>query len=440
MSSVFLILGSNSENAIEMLEKARVSIAKQVGQITNSSPIYRCEPWGFECDDWFYNQVVCCETSLSPDETLNTVLNIETELGRERKTSPAATQHPLKEGDIPDQQGCPIEIEMNIPREQGCSIEMEMNIPRRRGCPEGTGVDISKQYESRTIDIDILYFNNEVISTENLQIPHKHLQDRRFVLTPLNDIAPDFIHPILKKTTSKLLEICEDENVVTPYLNPSKRPKYPYIAIEGVIGVGKTTLATMLSETFGAKLVLESFAENPFLPKFYENQEKYAFPLELSFMAERFQQAQEHLITPDLFHDMVVSDYITEKSLIFAGKTLPEDVFSLYAKLFHIIFAQLPKPDLLVYLYASPEKLKQNIIKRGRDYEQNIELDYLTQLQDGYLEHFKNEQNLRVLIIDVNDMDFVNNPLDYHKIISLLQDDYPPGVSIRNLHVFDNEL
>jgi deoxyadenosine/deoxycytidine kinase len=205
-----------------------------------------------------------------------------------------------------------------------------------------------------------------------------------------------------------------------------------------VIGVGKTTLATMLSETFNAKLVLESFDANPFLPKFYENREKYAFPVELSFMAERFQQLQDHLLAPDLFHDIVVSDYITEKSLIFAANTLSEDVFALYSKLFHIIFAQLPKPDLLVYLYASPEKLKQNIIKRGRDYEQNIEPDYLAQLQDGYLEHFKNEQNLRVLIIDVNNLDFVNNPADYCQIISLLQDDYPQGVSIRNLHISDN--
>ena len=393
MSSVFLILGSNSENAIEMLEKARISIGKHVGQITDSSPIYRSQPWGFECEDWFYNQVVCCETSLSPDKTLNIVLNIETELGRVRFDKLNAL--------------------------------------------DNTNPEPVEGYESRIIDIDILYFNNEIISTKNLQIPHKHLQDRRFVLTPLNDIAPDFIHPVLKKTTSKLLEICEDENVVAPYLNLSKRPKYPYIAIEGVIGVGKTTLATMLSETFNAKLVLESFAENPFLPKFYENQEKYAFPLELSFMAERFQQAQEHLITPDLFHDMVVSDYITEKSLIFAGKTLPEDVFSLYAKLFHIIFAQLPKPDLLVYLYASPEKLKQNIIKRGREYEQNITLDYLAELQDGYLEHFKTAQNQRVLIIDVNNMDFVGNPKDYHKILNLLQEDYPSSVSIRNLHIDD---
>ncbi|MDR2907371.1 MAG: deoxynucleoside kinase, partial [Bacteroidales bacterium] len=295
-------------------------------------------------------------------------------------------------------------------------------------------------YQSRTIDIDIIYFDNEIITTENLQIPHKHLQERRFVLIPLSDIAPDFVHPVLNKTTLQLLELCEDDHVVTPYLNLSKRPKYSYIAIEGALGVGKTTLATMLSETFNAKLVLESFDANPFLPKFYEQPEKYAFPVELSFMAERFQQVQDHLLTPDLFHDMVISDYITEKSLIFAGKTLSEDVFALYSKLFNIIFASLSKPDLLVYLYALPQKLKDNILKRGRDYEQNIKLEYLEDLQDGYLEHFQAVQNQRILIIDVNDLDFVNRPADYHKILNLLQENYPPGVSIRNLHLAEDDL
>jgi len=394
MSSVFLILGSNSGNSLETLEKARVLIAERVGAIADLSPIYRTEPWGFECADWFYNQVLRCETSLLPEEVLNTVLGIETDLGRTRVS---------------------------------------------------TALNERVVYESRIIDIDILYYNDEIISTENLQIPHKHIQDRRFVLMPLCDIAPEFVHPVLKKTSLELLYNCEDRCVVTECkgeacLAPTETPPYTYIAIEGVIGVGKTSLATMLSETYKAKLVLESFDANPFLPKFYENKEKYAFPVELSFMAERFQQLQDHLIAPDLFHDMVVSDYITEKSLIFAANTLTEDVFALYAKLFHIIFAQLPKPDLLVYLYASPEKLKQNIIKRGRDYEKNIELEYLAQLQDGYLEHLKNEQRLRVLIIDVNDMDFVNNPADYNQILSLLQEDYPPGVSIRNLHLSDDEL
>ena len=394
MSSVILILGSNIGNSLEILEKSRVLINERVGKIMDLSPVYRSEPWGFESKDWFYNQAVRCETSLSPMSVLSTILEIETELGR------------IRTGDV-------------------CVAPSE--------------------YKSRTIDIDILYFNNEIISTDSLQIPHKHIQDRRFVLMPLCDIASDFIHPILKKTSLELLYHCTDKSRVEPCINTrpcvsvKSPPKYPYIAIEGAIGAGKTSLATLLSETFNAKLVLENFETNPFLPKFYENPEKYAFPVELSFMAERFQQLQEHLVTPDLFHDMVVSDYITEKSLVFAGKTLSEDVFLLYSKLFHIIFAQLPKPDLLVYLYASPEKLKQNIVKRGRDYEQNIKLEYLAELQDGYLQHFKSVQNQKVLIIDVNNLDFVDNPDDYNKILCLLQEDYPAGVSIRNLHIKDDE-
>jgi 2-amino-4-hydroxy-6-hydroxymethyldihydropteridine diphosphokinase len=403
MSSVFFILGSNSGNSLEMIEKSRVFIEERVGKIMDFSPIYRSEPWGFESPDWFYNQVIRCETLLLPEKILTVIFDIETELGRIRCFDSA--QQP----------------NADIERSRNARIT----------------------YENRIIDIDILYFDNEIISTETLQIPHKHIQDRKFVLMPLCDIASDFVHPILKKTSLELLYNCEDKSrveICRGRAYPAPTPKYPYIAIEGVIGVGKTTLATMLSETFHSKLVLESFAENPFLPKFYENQEKYAFPLELSFMAERFQQLQDDLLVPDLFHDTIVSDYITQKSLIFAGKTLPEDVFSLYSKLFYIIFAQLPKPDLLVYLYASPEKLKQNIIKRGRDYEQNIKLDYLAELQDGYLEHFKSVQNQRVLIIDVNNLDFVHNPEDYHKILNLLQEDYPTGVSIRNLHISDNQL
>jgi deoxyadenosine/deoxycytidine kinase len=203
---------------------------------------------------------------------------------------------------------------------------------------------------------------------------------------------------------------------------------YPYIAIEGVIGVGKTTLATMLSKTYDTKLVLEQFGDNPFLPKFYQDPQQYAFPLELSFLAERFQQLSQQLTTPDLFHNCVISDYITEKSLIFSVKTLPPDVFTLYRQLFHIIFRNVPKPDLLVYLFAHPEKLKANIVKRGRDYEQNITLDYLHKIQTSYLEFITLLSEQRVLIMDVDAINFIDNTTDYQTICDKVVQEYPIGV------------
>ncbi|GHS87410.1 hypothetical protein FACS1894201_08670 [Bacteroidia bacterium] len=206
---------------------------------------------------------------------------------------------------------------------------------------------------------------------------------------------------------------------------------YSYIAIEGVIGVGKTTLATLLSETYQTKLVLEQFEDNPFLPKFYKRPEQYAFPLELSFLVERFQQLSKHLITPDLSFSSVISDYLTEKSLIFSEKTLPEDLFTLYRQLFYIIFKTLPKPDLLVYLLAEPEKLKANIVRRGRDYEQAIRLDYLQQLQSGYWEFIHNLTDQRTLVIDVNNLDFAHNPSHYATICDLISQTYPIGVHQR---------
>ncbi len=204
--------------------------------------------------------------------------------------------------------------------------------------------------------------------------------------------------------------------------------RYNFIAIEGNIGAGKTSLATKISNDFNAKLILEGFADNPFLPKFYQEPSKYAFPLELSFLAERYQQLTEQLTKQDLFRNFTVSDYFINKSLIFAQKTLQDDVFWLYSKLFHIINSSLPKPDLLVYLYVSVDRLQNNIKKRGRDYEQNIANDYLEKIQSGYLEFIRQQQNMRILIIDTNHADFVNVPEDYERIISLMDQDYPKGI------------
>ncbi|MCD6091256.1 MAG: deoxynucleoside kinase [Bacteroidales bacterium] len=209
--------------------------------------------------------------------------------------------------------------------------------------------------------------------------------------------------------------------------------RHNFIAIEGTIGAGKTSLATKIAEDFNGKLILEQFADNPFLPKFYEEADRYAFPLELSFLAERYQQLSTQLSSQDLFKNFTISDYLFNKSLIFAQKTLTEDLFGLYGKLFSIINASMPQPDLLVYLYLKVDKLKFNIKLRGRSYEQSIADDYLEAIQQGYFEFIKQQQNMRILILDTNNIDFVNNPEDYKKILFHIDQEYSIGIHRRVL-------
>jgi deoxyguanosine kinase len=204
---------------------------------------------------------------------------------------------------------------------------------------------------------------------------------------------------------------------------------YNFIAIEGNIGAGKTSLATKISLQFDAKLILEQFDDNPFLPGFYKDPEKYSFPLELSFLAERYQQLKEQLTQPDLFSKFIISDYFINKSLIFAQKTLQQDEFNLYAKLFNIMNSTLPKPDLLVYLYLEVDRLRSNITKRGREYEQQIEKEYLEKIQTGYFDFIRQQQNMRILIIDTNNIDFVNKPEDYKTLVEIISQPYNIGVN-----------
>ncbi len=204
--------------------------------------------------------------------------------------------------------------------------------------------------------------------------------------------------------------------------------KYNYIAIEGTIGAGKTSLATKIAEQFNAKLILEQFEENSFLPKFYKDPSKYAFPLEMSFLASRFHQLKDQLSSHDLFRSFTISDYFITKSLIFARKTLQDDEFTLYSKFFNIINSSLPKPDLLVYLYLHVDRLKSNILKRGRSYEKNIKKSYLEKIQSGYFDYIKQQQNMRILIIDINKIDFVEKEEDYNKILSIIKQEYDPVI------------
>lgn len=361
-----LSLGSNIGDRKQTIVSCIDAINEQVAIVADVSKLYESEAWGFSSDA-FLNCAVLIHTSMNAQELLSSILKLELDLGRKRSA------------------------------EQG--------------------------YQARNIDIDIIAFNEEIINIENLQIPHKEMQNRKFVLLPMCDLNFEWKHPILHKTKEILLETTSDNSACVPFgtlQNPIKKYHFAncnYIAIEGNIGAGKTTLAKRIADDFNAKTVLERFADNPFLPKFYEDQNRYAFPLEMSFLADRYQQITDDLEQFDLFKDFIVADYHIFKSLIFSKITLVQEEFRLYSNLFDIMYRQIPKPDLYIYLYQNSERLLSNIKKRGRDYEQHITSEYLEKINRGYLEYIKSQRDLNVLIIDSSDLDFVNREQDYHFIL-----------------------
>jgi len=207
---------------------------------------------------------------------------------------------------------------------------------------------------------------------------------------------------------------------------------YHFIAVEGNIGAGKTTLTHLLAKHFNARLILEEFADNPFLPKFYENPGQYAFPLELFFMAERYKQLKEMLKSKDLFQSLTIADYIFTKCLLFAKVNLPETEFRLYQKLFDIIHQQLEVPDILIYLHSPVNKLQQNIKKRKREYEQNIPDDYLFNLQETYTSYIK-QHNIKTIFIDASNADFLGNEQHFQVVLNALEKDQGEGQSYYTL-------
>jgi deoxyadenosine/deoxycytidine kinase len=201
-----------------------------------------------------------------------------------------------------------------------------------------------------------------------------------------------------------------------------------FIVVEGNIGAGKTTLSTMLSRDFDRRLILEEFSDNPFLPYFYENPERYAFPVELFFMTERHKQLQEELSQTQLFGEAIISDYFFLKTLLFARNNLNQEEFRLFQRLFHILSINFPKPDLLLYLHQPVEGLLRNIRKRGRSYEQSMDPDYLQQIQQAYFSYFRTQMDIPILVLDVQDIDFVAHPAHYQAIVALLEQQYEPGM------------
>jgi len=366
--TVIIALGSNLGNRLGYMQHALEKIHQNVGWILGVSKIYETPAWGFEGSS-FLNACISISTRLQAEEVLSELLAIENELGRERFNS--------------------------------------------------------ENYQNRTIDLDVLLFGEEIIETEKLQIPHPGIPERSFVLRPLNDLIPSEKHPVSGKKISQLLKETTDTSEISLSSEQLKKPNlnynFPtcnYIAVEGNIGAGKTSFSTMISEDFNAKLILERFKDNPFLPKFYENKERYAFPLEMSFLADRYQQLSDDLAQYDLFKDFVISDYDVFKSLIFAKITLHEDEYSLYHKLFHLMYKELVKPELYIYLYQNTDRLLENIKKRGRDYEQNIQPEYLIDINNSYLNFIKSQSNMKVQIIDISGLDFVSNRKDYLWLLS----------------------
>lgn len=363
---VHIALGSNQGDRLDYLQKAIFEIHQNIGEITAISSIYETPAWGFE-GNAFLNACAAVSSRFSAEEILYKLLKIETSLGRERI--------------------------------------------------------LGKGYQNRTIDLDIILFEGEIITSEKLVIPHPQMQNRKFVLLPLAEIAPEAIHPVKKQKIKELLNTSEDASEISKISSGLKKPEsftfsgYNYIAVEGNIGAGKTSFTTMVSQDFNAKLILERFKDNPFLPKFYEDQSRYAFSLEMSFLADRYQQLSDDLAQYDLFKDFVISDYDVFKSLIFAKITLQEDEYSLYHKLFNLMYKELVKPDLYIYLYQNTDRLLENIKKRGRDYEQNIKQDYLAEINKSYLTFIKSQPNLNVKIIDISELDFVNDRKDYLKLL-----------------------
>jgi 2-amino-4-hydroxy-6-hydroxymethyldihydropteridine diphosphokinase len=369
-NQVILSLGSNQGNRLNNIQSAIDLIHREAGTVVKVSKLYETPAWGFE-GDAFYNCALVLHTQRSAQTILEKVLGIEKKIGRVRS-----------------------EIE---------------------------------GYQPRPIDIDLIAFNEEIIHSKDLQVPHPAMQERMFVLLPMRDLNLDWRHPILQKYLPEILKASEDKSqcqMIRSLDFPLQRmglDQMNYIAIEGNIGAGKTTLTTKIAEDFNAKTVLERFADNPFLPKFYEDQNRYAFPLEMSFLADRYQQIADDLAQFDLFKDFIIADYHIFKSLIFAKVTLTDDEYRLYRKLFEIIYKEMPKPDLYIYLYQNTTRLLENIKQRGRAYEQEISAEYLDKINRGYLDYIKSQTDLNVLVIDVSDRDFVKNQEDYAFVLEEIQ-------------------
>jgi len=404
----YIALGSNLGDREENLQVAVTALAEaDEVQVVAVSPVYETEAHTADPESEappFLNAVVSVSTTLGPSDLLDCILRIEASRGRRRD-------------------------------------------PARRWSP-------------RTLDMDIVLFGEQIVRTDRLNVPHPRMGARRFVLRPLCDLAPNLHVPEpYDRTVSELLADCDDGAAVfrsdLSLLVPgrslaSQGELWPamddetvrrqvtrlpedlrYVVIEGVIGAGKTTLASIISRRFGARLIKEQFDENPFLERFYEDRPRWAFQTQLSFLASRFRQ-QQSLGGRDLFHDVVVSDYAFDKDRIFARLNLSGDELQLYDTMFRIMQPSVPVPDLVVYLQSTTERLMHQIRERGRTFEKNMDPDYIESLNQAYNAYFFHYDRSPLLIVNAARLDFVENSADLEELLGQVARMHYPGTTFFN--------
>ena len=370
MRNIYIALGSNMGDRFANLQQAVNLIDNGIGQVLRCSSIYEVPAVGFS-GAIFLNACLVAESEKTAKVILKGLKAVENEMGRKQVSNGS--------------------------------------------------------YRDRPIDLDLIMVEDEVFNSKELSIPHPRFQDRLFVLQPLCEIAPQKRVPNQNLTVSQLFNSCEDPTIISSYHEGLQRPaihfltQFNRICIEGTIGCGKTSLAKRIAEDLQAKLFLERFAENPFLPKFYDDPNRYAFPLEMSFLADRFKQQRDLSEQLNLFGQGVVSDYEVHKSLIFTQFTLSSDEFTLYRTMFYNMMPDVQKPDLYILLKQTTPRLLSNIKKRGRSYERTIDAEYLDKVRQGYQEFKRSHPDWNIVEIDLSELDFVSNDSDYHEVINQLR-------------------
>ena len=367
MAVVYISIGSNLGDRIQMLQKGIDDAAAAIGAIERISAVVETPALGFAGNS-FLNACFSVQTTLAPKAVMDALISIEKKHGRVRS---------------------------------------------------------SNGYADRTLDLDLLFYDDEVINSNDLIVPHPAFHKRNFVLGPLVEIAPNKVSPTHQKTVQELLHACSDNTKLSPIQEKLLHPIYAllkqhaFICIEGIIGCGKTSFTRALATALNYKTLEERFAENPFLPKFYRQPKRFAFPLELSFLADRFKQINEDAEQLDMFQAGVVADYHISKSLVFANNTLQEDEFPLFQQLYDLMYRSANQPSLCIFLRQTPSRAQANIKKRGRSYEQNISLEYLSDLAQGYQNHLPFlAHHMKLVVVDVSDLDFVLYPEDMKKLLT----------------------